>query len=163
MEFFWIFPVKNSIFAPNLIFLTKCPFPRLISLKAPFWFTSPTYILSHSIIFTIFFIGRYPKKPFSSEALTSLICPKSLISNQMFLFETVFPKSPILLQILYFYPRISFGHPIFPNLRSQFGLESPIFTQKSNLPHPFPLKALYSPKVSLQISAQMSLFHIHFL
>ena len=80
----------------------------------------------------------------------------------MFLSQTVFSKSPILPQILYFYPRIPFGHPIFPNLRAQFGPESPIFTQKSNLPHPFPLKALYSPKVSLQISTKVSLFHICF-
>ena len=59
MEFFAFFPVKSPIFAQNPIFLTKCPFPRLIFPKSPILAHIP-YI--YSIIFTILFIGRYPQK-----------------------------------------------------------------------------------------------------
>ena len=116
------------------------------------------YIPAHSIIFTILIIDRYPKKSLFVKAPTFLknailICLESPISNQMFLSQTVFPRSPILAQILYFYPRILLDTP-FPNFRVQFGPESPVVTQKFLLLYPLPLKAPYSPKVSLQISTK---------
>ena len=125
---FIFFPVKSPIFVRNPIFLTKCLFPRHIFPKSPILVPFPIYIYSYPFYhFYHFIYWPIPQKvPFWQGThffeKHHLICPESPISNKMILSQTVFPRSPILAQILYFYPRIPFGHTPF----SKF--ESPIWS-----------------------------------
>ena len=144
MNFFLFFSSQKPHFCPKSHISNQMSLSQTHFLYKPHYrFTSPTYIFLPILSFLPFhLLADTQKVPFRQGTHFPEKHHFDLpISNKMFLSQTVFPRSHMLAQNLYFYPKIPFGHPLFLNLRANLVL-NPLLLLKSP---PSTLISLKSP------------------